>query len=138
MVPYMTNTARQDGINMRYGGMVSNTLDSHRLIEWAKTQGPQAQDKVVETLFKYYFEDNKNIGDDDVLISAAVEAGLDKGMAEGVIKSSAFKAEVLESARRAQMKGVSGVPYFIVNNKYGMSGAQEPEVFLELFEELAQ
>ena len=76
MVPYMQSVGEPLGIKFSYGGLIANTLDSHRLIYWSKQFGKQ--DQVVEELFKDYFERERNIGDNQVLADAAGRAGLDK------------------------------------------------------------
>jgi len=68
MVPYMKQTGLRDNVNFSYGGMLANTLNSHRVLEFAlKEGGTEAQNKVVEELFQNYFEQEKNIGDESVL-----------------------------------------------------------------------
>lgn len=76
MIPYMQDIGKQEGIKFTYNGLVSNTVDSHRLALWAKQFGRQTE--VVEEMFKDYFSNDKNIGDYQVLASAAERAGLDK------------------------------------------------------------
>lgn len=76
MVPYMKSVGEPEGISFSYGGVIANTLDSHRLIHWSRQFG--CQNQVVEELFKDYFEREQNIGDASVLAAAAERAGLDK------------------------------------------------------------
>jgi predicted DsbA family dithiol-disulfide isomerase len=76
IVEHMKNTGKGEGINFSYGGTTSNTIDSHRLIEWATEQGKE--DEIVEQLFKLYFEDEGNIGDLEELADAAGKIGLNR------------------------------------------------------------
>jgi predicted DsbA family dithiol-disulfide isomerase len=76
LVEHMKQTGKGDGINFSYGGTIANTIDSHRLIEWATEQGKQ--DEIVEQLFKLYFEEEGNIADHDQLADVAGKIGLDR------------------------------------------------------------
>lgn len=103
-----------------------NTVDSHRLIRWARTDG--RQDAVVEILFRRYFIDGENIGDHDVLLAAAKEAGMDTKIVKDLLESDADRDEVEREVALAREIGVTGVPCFIVGDKYVVMGAQSPEV----------
>lgn len=76
LVEHMKQTGKGDGINFSYGGTIANTIDSHRLIEWATERGEQ--DEIVEQLFKLYFEEEGNIADHDQLADVAGKIGLDR------------------------------------------------------------
>jgi predicted DsbA family dithiol-disulfide isomerase len=102
-----------------------NTLDAHRLIRWAEESN--AQEAVVEALFRAYFIDGRNIGDRDVLADIAASAGLDRQAIRDRIASDDDRAEVQADIVGAQRIGVSGVPTFILANRYGLVGAQPPE-----------
>lgn len=137
MIPRMQATAEEYGINMKYGGYVSNTFDSHRLIWKARELGgSDLQDKVVNELFRAYFEENKSIGELNVLEECATKAGYDRS-SEFLSNDELGKTEVEEEK---QMYGRSyqctGVPMFIVDGKYKLSGAQEPSAFLRVFGKL--
>jgi predicted DsbA family dithiol-disulfide isomerase len=103
-----------------------NTLDAHRLIWLADKQG--VQDAVVEALFKAYFTDGRDISKRQVLIDVVAEAGLARTKAEGVLNGD----EGLEDDQARRFR-VEGVPFFIVNGEIMLSGAQQPEAFLEAF-----
>ena len=138
MIPRMQATAEEYGINMKYGGYVSNTFDSHRLIWKARELGgSDLQDKVVNQLFRAYFEENKSIGELNVLEECATKAGYDQSSSEFLSNDELGKTEVEEEK---QMYGRSyqctGVPMFIVDGKYKLSGAQEPSAFLRVFGKL--
>jgi predicted DsbA family dithiol-disulfide isomerase len=133
MMPRMTEAFAKVGIKYSIGGDTGNTFDSHRLIYYAGTKGKQ--DAVVEELFLNYFSQEKFIGDRAVLLAAAEKSGLDKEEAAKVLdEPSMFKKQVEEEKRLfGRQFGVSGVPYFIINKEEGVSGAQPPETFLEIF-----
>ena len=111
---------------------VPNTVASHRLISWSLQFG--RQDSVVEGLFRCYFEDGKDIGDIDVLAAAAGEAGLDEADAAAYLASDEGVEQTITESQEAQQRGISGVPCFIFDGKYAVSGAQGPEVFAQVFD----
>lgn len=113
-----------------------NTFDAHRLIWFAQQQG--RQDAVVEELFHGYFTDGLNIGEAEVLVSLAGRAGLD-GAAVGRFLQSHDGIEVVrqEEAHGRQL-GIRGVPYFVLNGKTVVSGAQPVETFLAAIEQIAR
>jgi len=133
----MKSVGDKEGIKFSYGGMIAHSLNSHRLIDYADKQGKQ--DAVVNSLFKYYFEDEKNLGSIDTLTEAAKEAGLDAEKTKAFLKSDDGKDLILGQAQRIQEEhGVDGVPFFIFNNRLAVSGAQEPETFVSIFNKLAE
>ncbi|KAI9041502.1 DsbA family oxidoreductase [Aspergillus affinis] len=138
-----------EGITFRYGGRTGNTRDSHRLLWYAgqlekkEREGAAPvqsdvvgglQTRVVERLFRAYFEEEKNITDRQVLLEAAQTAGLDRAEVERFLGSEEGGQEVDVEAYRAQRRLVTGVPYFTVQGEYAIEGANEPEAFLEAFD----
>jgi predicted DsbA family dithiol-disulfide isomerase len=135
-----------DGIAFKFGGNTGSTRDSHRVIwyegeEEAKGTVTAAgtgvgglQTRVVENLFRAYFEEEKNITDSKVLVEAAVQAGLDGGEVTKLLESGVGAEQVDAEAFTASRRLVSGVPHFTVQGKYLVEGADEPETFLEVFE----
>ena len=109
-----------------------NTVDSHRLIEFAGQRG--AQDQVVEALFRRYFEQGEDIGDRTVLEAAAVDGGLNKDEVRRFLAGSDGAEHVRRESEAASRMGVSGVPCFIFEGRYAVSGAQPPDVFERVFE----
>ena len=127
-----------------YGGLVSNTISSHVVLEAALAEGgPALQDKVVERFFSHYFEKEGNIGNRGALVAMAVDAGMAEApvkalLAEGTPEAAAARALLLKTEGAIKRKfRISGVPYFIFDNKVAFSGAQDPEAFLEVFAEIA-
>ena len=142
MVPRMKETGAgcEPPIEFSYGGMTGNTLRSHRLTEWAKRQGGlPAQDRVMEALFKRYFEQEKNICDVEVLASAATEAGLDAAAARAMLADGAAAPTGAEVEREEdelrRRYGVRGVPHFVIGTKYSFSGAQDAGTLAQVLDE---
>ncbi|RII40902.1 DsbA family oxidoreductase [Galactobacter valiniphilus] len=106
----------------------SNTFTSHRLIQAAAEHGVQGA--VVDALFSAYFEQGKDVGDPAALKAAVVAAGLPAEVADAVLADpAAFRDEVAEDIDQAARLGIQGVPFYVIDNKYGVSGAQPEEVF---------
>ncbi len=111
-----------------------NTLDAHRLIRWA---APEAlQTRAAMALFYRYFEAGEDISDPAVLRSVAVEIGLDGAAIARLLDGDADRDSVRAEARAAAEMGISGVPTFVVGGRYAVSGAQPPEVWTRLMDEL--
>jgi predicted DsbA family dithiol-disulfide isomerase len=108
-----------------------NTLDAHRLIRWAAQAGPGIQNKVVDRLFRLYFEEGKDIGNHTVLLKVAGECGMDKNIVSQLLPTDAEEAGVIGEIATSKQAGIQGVPCFIFNQKYAVSGAQTPEVLME-------
>ncbi len=109
-----------------------NTADAHRLVRWAGEEG--AADALVERLFRAYFLEGSDIGARDALLAAAAACGLDAEEAGRRLETGEGAREVAEENRLAQRNGITGVPFFVFNRRYAVSGAQEPEAFLPLFD----
>jgi predicted DsbA family dithiol-disulfide isomerase len=108
-----------------------NTLDAHRLIWLADKEGVQGA--VVEALFRAYFTEGRDISNRQALIDVVAEAGLDRAKAESVLDSDEGLEAIKEADHQARRFRVEGVPFFIINGKFTLSGAQPPEAFLDAF-----
>ena len=108
-----------------------NTLDAHRLIWLADKEG--VQDAVVEALFRAYFTEGRDISNRQTLLDVVAEAGLDRSKAEAVLNSDDGLEAIKEADELARRFRVEGVPFFIINGKVTLSGAQPPDAFLEAF-----
>jgi predicted DsbA family dithiol-disulfide isomerase len=119
------------GIDFNFAGMLRtpNTIDAHRLIGLAGRAGKQ--DAVVEALFRAYFLDGRDIGDSGVLAAIAASAGFEEKVVRGYLAGRDDAERVGNEDAMARKMGIQGVPCFIFNRKYAISGAQEPAVFLE-------
>lgn len=109
-----------------------NSLDAHRLLHLAVQYHLQSEMK--ERLQKAYFTEGKIISDQNTLVQLAVEVGLDETEVRQVLTSDAFSNEVQADIRRAQALGCTGVPFFVFDQKYAVSGAQPVKVFLKALE----
>lgn len=109
-----------------------NTVNSHRLIDYAGHQGKQ--DEVVEALFQAYFIDARDIGDIDELVAIGSAAGLEEAPLRDYLESDQDIDRIKAEDAMARQMGVQGVPCFIINRKYAISGAQDPAVFLQAWE----
>lgn len=126
----VTGIAKAVGLNYDLGkAIVANSFDAHRLIQLAKTHGKG--DAAEERLFKAYFMEGKNIADHSKLVSLGLEVGLEPTEVQKMLASNNYAAEVKNDIIEAQRIGVSGVPFFVIDHKYGISGAQESETFLQ-------
>lgn len=118
------------GIELNFDkSVVANSFNAHRLIHFAKANGKQQEMK--SRLFKAYFTEGKNIDDNETLIALAEEIGMDVEKAKAVLESDKYAADVNDDINESQQLGVKGVPFFVFDRKYAISGAQPPEAFLE-------
>jgi predicted DsbA family dithiol-disulfide isomerase len=130
----MEQRAAQDGLEFRMEGLRSgNTRDAHRLLQLAKDRGVQAE--LAERLHRAYFTEQRSIFEHASLTGLAVEAGLDLGEATKVLDSDEYSDAVDTDEAMAQAIGATGVPLFVINRRYGVSGAQPPEVITQALEQ---
>lgn len=124
---------REAGVNYNFDAIkVSpNTMDAHRVIRWAAQAGPGIQNKVVDRLFRLYFEEGADIGDHEVLAGVAQECGMDPEIVRQLLPLDAEESGVIGEIAEAKKLGIQGVPCFIFNQKYAVSGAQTPDVLIE-------
>lgn len=115
-----------------------NTLDAHRLSLWAHAEGREFQDKVVNELFRANFEQGLNIGDHTVLADIGETAGMNRDVVTKLLASDADKDTIVAEIDAAQQMGVSGVPFFILDQKYAVSGAQSKEVLINALRDIAR
>ncbi|ANU08917.1 disulfide bond formation protein DsbA [Planococcus antarcticus DSM 14505] len=129
--------ARSVGLEYNFDGMVeANTLAAHRLVKWAETQEKDAE--LTEQLMHQYFVEAKNVSNHEVLLNLAEAVGLPGDEAKKVLESDQFMAQVQVDIEEASQIGVQGVPFFVVNRKYAISGAQPLEAFVEALEQIAE
>ncbi|ROQ41183.1 putative DsbA family dithiol-disulfide isomerase [Frondihabitans sp. PhB188] len=113
----------------------TNTVKAHELIHFAKSKGMQVDMK--ERLLQAYFEDGRHLGRLDVLADVAAEAGLDRAEALAALESGEFLPSVRADQEQARAFGINGVPFFVFEGKYGVSGAQDPATFANVLETVA-
>ncbi|CAA9299672.1 MAG: 2-hydroxychromene-2-carboxylate isomerase/DsbA-like thioredoxin domain [uncultured Gemmatimonadaceae bacterium] len=125
----MTGEAAKEGLTFRMDRVrVGNTFDAHRLIHLAAAAG--RREAMVERLFAAYLGEGEALGDVEVLVRLAVDAGLDARTAREALASGAFADAVRADEARARAFGITGVPFFAIDERYGVSGAQPPEAIL--------
>lgn len=125
----LAKQAASVGLTFNFDTLVlTNTFDAHRLTHFAAKYGKQ--DEMSERLFRAYFTDSKHLGERDTLADLAAEVGLDRQEALAVLESDAHAQDVRGDEEEASRIGVRGVPFFVINRKYAISGAQPNEVFL--------
>ena len=130
---HVTQMAAEVGLQYNMNiAVVANSFDAHRLLQFAKTKGLGNQ--VEECLFRAYFTEGKNTADHEVLVELGVEAGLDNREVREVLESNAFADEVRNDLELAEQFGIRGVPFFVFDRKYAVSGAQPEAVFLQTLE----
>jgi predicted DsbA family dithiol-disulfide isomerase len=110
-----------------------NTFDAHRLLHLAAERGFQSEAE--ERFFRAHFTEGKALGDAETLIPLAVEVGIGEDEARATLDSDAYADAVRADIRRARMFGIQGVPFFAVDEQYGVSGAQPSEVLKEVLEQ---
>jgi len=111
-----------------------NTRAAHALLELAGLHGRQTE--ILDALFRAYFEEGRDIGDASVLETIAATQGLGGTAVTAALHDEALHAQVVEYERQAAELGISGVPTFIFERRYAVSGAQEPAVFIDIFERI--
>ena len=109
-----------------------NTIDAHRLILMAAEHDKEMA--TAKALFRAYFSEGRDLNNLDDLVAVATSVGLEEGAVRAFLESDAGEAEVWASQERAQGLGVSSVPFYVINSRYGVSGAQPPELFLQAFD----
>lgn len=126
----ISNRAKTVGLVFNYDRtVVANTFDAHRLAQYAATRGKG--DEMTEQLFKAYFTDGRNIADHAALAQLAVGIGLPGDEVAQVLASGRFNDEVSCDIDDALQMGINGVPFFVFDSKYAVSGAQDSSVFVE-------
>lgn len=130
MVDNVTENAKQSGLEFHFEkAILANSLNAHRLMHLAKKHNQS--NPVKELLFKAHFTEGKNVNDWNVLKEIGLEVGLEISEIEQLINSNEYTKEVLQDQQEAQSLGITGVPFFVFDHKYAVSGAQPTEAFLK-------
>jgi len=134
----VTVAGRQVGIAFAYEKMAvqPNTLNAHRLMSYAEREG--RQDELAEELFKAHFTEGANLTERDTLASIAARAGLDRKGVSDYLASDQDRDTIARADVEARRAGIGGVPFFIFNNRVGVSGAQDAAVLLDAMEQSLQ
>jgi predicted DsbA family dithiol-disulfide isomerase len=134
MIAQMTQIAKEDGLDFHFELIrPGNTFDAHRLLHLAHDRG--VQDAVKERLLRGYLSEGAPIGDPETLVRLATEAGVDADEARAVLAGDAYTAAVRDEEQEAAELGISGVPFFVIGGKYGISGAQRSDLLLSALQQ---
>ncbi|WP_224485571.1 DsbA family oxidoreductase [Robertkochia aurantiaca] len=134
MTGQVSAVAAEEGLDFNFEALkIANTFKAHRFLHLAKSQGKQ--NIVKELLLKAMFEEGKNVDDDRTLLEIGREAGLDIGEVTGLLESANHTEEVNRDISEARKLGIQGVPFFVINRKYGISGAQTHDIFLQALQQ---
>src|SRR5579859_2670120 len=129
----LTDLAAAEGLDFHMDRTAGgNTFDAHRVLHLAAERGNQ--DAVKERLMRAYFSEGRAIADPATLAELAGEAGLDAAEVAAVLQGSEYEDAVRADERRAAQIGISGVPFFVVDGRYAVSGAQRADVLLEMLQ----
>ncbi len=134
---YVTNLAAEVGLDFRFEtAVVANSRNAHRISHLAKTKG--VQDTLEEALFQAYFTESKNTDDVETLVALGEKVGIAASEIRAVLDSDQFLDAVLHDEREAQALHIRGVPFFVFDRKFAVSGAQSPATFLKALEQAFQ
>jgi predicted DsbA family dithiol-disulfide isomerase len=137
MIDSITEYAKSVGLDYNYGTVrYTNTFEAHRIAKYAETRGKGLE--MSEKLFHAYFTENKQMSDHKILTDIAIDIGLDKLEVGDVLKNNKFAEDVRNDEYEASGLGIRSVPFFLINGKYSLSGAQPPEVFEQAIEKALQ
>ncbi|MFT4307548.1 MAG: DsbA family oxidoreductase [Microbacterium sp.] len=131
MFAHVTEVAAQAGLDYHFETVQpANTVKAHELLHFAKEQGRQQE--VKERLLAAHFVEGRHVGRIDDLVDLAAEAGLDADAAREALESGRYLPAVRTDQRQAAAYGITGVPFFVIDGTYGVSGAQPPEAFAQI------
>ena len=137
MLARVTYIAETVGLNYDYDSVKqTNTIKAHELLHLAKARGKQIEMK--ERLLKAYFEEGKHVGKIESLADLAAEVGLDRAEVVDALTNETYLAAVKADMAQAQAYGISGVPFYVIDGKFGISGAQDPSTFAAALTEASQ
>ncbi len=132
---YLADVAKASNVELDMDSAVLvNTLDAHRLAHFAKQKGVGKQ--VSKRLFEASYQESKNVADHHVLADIASEFGIDREETLRMLHSDQYKTDIQSDIKQGNNSGVQEVPFFVINKKYSLSGAQPKEKFLETFQEI--
>jgi predicted DsbA family dithiol-disulfide isomerase len=138
MAGRVADAAAQEGLTYAIDKIARqpNTLDSHRLIHWAGKRGKSAEMK--QRLMDLYFTEGADLSDPEVLVHAAADVGLDPEIIRPLLASEEDVEETALAANAAKEAGINGVPTFIIDGRYAVSGAQSPETLAQVIREASE
>jgi predicted DsbA family dithiol-disulfide isomerase len=133
MYDYMADRAKTVGLLYNFDkAIINNTMDGHRLSHYAADFGKQ--NEIEEKLFAAYYTEGKDIGELETLVKIGESVGLEGEKVRTMLQSDKYRQDVLQDQQTAQQLGVNGVPFFVFDNRYAVSGAQPSDVFRQVLE----
>lgn len=136
MMSDVTETAAGEGLTYRLDlTMTGNTRDAHRLVLWAQEKDPAGAQRLLEAMYSAYFEQGRGVFATDDLVALAAEAGLDADAARDMLAGTTYLDQVIQDQVLARTFGANGVPFFVIDRAYGVSGAQPREAFLSAIDQ---
>ncbi|MFD1737387.1 DsbA family oxidoreductase [Bacillus salitolerans] len=136
-VANMIKMGNEVGIEYQYDTLIlTNTFDAHRLAMYAKEQGYMHE--MTERLLRAHYSESKHIGDHSTLIDLAVEVGLDGKSVANMLSSDEMSDQVRKDEQEASELGIRSIPYFLINRKYAITGAQPTEVFVNSLQQILE
>jgi predicted DsbA family dithiol-disulfide isomerase len=135
MLERVTGIASSVGLDYDYDNLKhTNTVKAHELLHFAKAHGKQLE--LAERLFRAYFVEGRHVGRTEDLADLAAEVGLDRAEARAALESSQYLSDVRADQQTAAEFGINGVPFFVIDGKYGVSGAQDAQTFAQVLEQV--
>ncbi|ANF30761.1 disulfide bond formation protein DsbA [Leifsonia xyli] len=135
MLERVTGIASSVGLEYDYDNLQhTNTVKAHELLHFAKAHGKQLE--LSERLFRAYFVEGRHVGRIEDLADLAAEVGLDRAEAVAALESSQYLSDVRADQETAAEYGINGVPFFVIDGKYGVSGAQDAQTFAQVLEQV--
>jgi predicted DsbA family dithiol-disulfide isomerase len=133
----MEKTAREEGLDFRFDTLVlTNTFDAHRLTMFAKTHGLMKE--MTERILRAFYTESKHIGDHATLLELATELGLDRDQVAELLAGNAMSEQVRADQQEAQHYGIRSIPFFLINKKYAITGAQQTETFVQTLQQIIE
>lgn len=131
----MVQMAKEAGLDYQMDTLIlTNTFDAHRLTMYANTQGLMTE--MTERILRAYFTESKHIGDHETLTELAVEVGLDREAVANMLASDEMSEAVRTDERLAQQYGIRSVPFYLINKKYSLTGAQPTSTFVQALKQV--
>lgn len=139
IIAHVTGIAAEEGLDFHLDrAQRANTRDAHRLLWWAlENAGPGRQDALKERLLRAYFVEGENVGDIDTLVACAAEVDLDEHEARRVLEEGDGLAELAEALEFAGANEISAVPTYVIEGRWSIPGAQDPDTFVQVMKRLA-
>lgn len=139
-IQQISDLGKAEGIDFRYvSTLYTNTMDAHRLTKLAQSkQDPALVSNIIDALFDAYFTKNLELSDKKTLIRIAVDAGMDAEEVEAMLNSDKYEKQVRQDEEEAARYGIHGVPFFVVGDKYTLSGAQPVEGFVRVLKKIVE